>query len=347
VPRLSLSKLLERLSTRPSDAVVFLHGDEDYLRERALRAIVDLLLDPSTRDFNYDQLRGTDATPETLSSLTATPPMMAEHRLVVVRDAQGLSPKARESVESALARPTPGVVLILSTAIPSGSKAKFYDTLVREALSVEFPAVEPQDLPEWLLEYVREFHGIEMDLDAARALGTAIGSQLGVLATEIEKAVAFIGDRQRITIEDVRAVGGYLPRVDRWGWFDKVGERRFREALSELEELLDSGETAVGLVLGLAGQLLKVGIAVDGGRDALERALKPNQRWLASRVTPQARRWTAVEIDRALADLLRTDRLLKSASLTDRQAMEELLLRLAAGDSRAELPLAGAVSRRG
>ena len=45
---------------------------------------------------------------------------------------------------------------------------------------------------------------------------------------------------------------------------------------------------------------------------------------------PQARLWSGEEIDAALTDLLRTDRLLKSTSLTDRQAMEELLLRLAA-----------------
>jgi DNA polymerase III delta subunit len=43
---------------------------------------------------------------------------------------------------------------------------------------------------------------------------------------------------------------------------------------------------------------------------------------------PQARRWTLPEVDAALGELLRTDRLLKSASLTDKQAMEELLLRL-------------------
>jgi hypothetical protein len=34
------------------------------------------------------------------------------------------------------------------------------------------------------------------------------------------------------------------------------------------------------------------------------------------------------EVDAALGELLRTDRLLKSASLSDRQALEELLLRL-------------------
>ena len=84
----------------------------------------------------------------------------------------------------------------------------------------------------------------------------------------------------------------------------------------------------MGLVIGMGGQLLKVGIVCAGGQGALEKELKPFQRWMARRIVPQARRWTLPEVDAALGELLRTDRLLKSASLTDKQAMEELLLRL-------------------
>jgi DNA polymerase III delta subunit len=60
----------------------------------------------------------------------------------------------------------------------------------------------------------------------------------------------------------------------------------------------------------------------------LERELKPFQKWMARRLVPVARRWTLPEVDQALVELLRTDRLLKSASLSDRQAIEELLLRM-------------------
>src|SRR5690606_16046476 len=135
--------------------------------------------------------------------------------------------------------------------------------------------------------------------------------------------------------DDVRAVGGYIPRVDRWGWFDRIGERKFSRAIQELPDLLDSGENAVGLVIGMTSHLLKLGLAVAGGAPGLERALRPNQRWLTKRLIPQARRWTADEIDLVLEELLRADRLLKSASLTEKQAMEELLLRLAAATTPA------------
>ena len=329
MPSLSHSALLKSLSKRLPGAVFFFFGEEEYLREAAVQRVVGAYLEPGTRDFNYDQLRGPDASGEQLASLLATPPMMAEHRVVLLREAQGLSNRAREAVEAA-ARQTPaGLILIVTATIPSGSRAKFYSTLQSAAISVEYGAVDVMDLPGWLKEHAREAHGMEMEIEAARALASAIGSQLGVLSSEMEKLSAYAAGRPSITLDDVRAVGGYVPRVDRWAWFDLVGERRFDEALRLLPLLLESGENGVGLVIGTTAQLLRVALAVAGGREALERQLKPYQRWLASRVQPQAARWSLDEVDGALSELLRTDRLLKTTSLSDRQALEELLLRLA------------------
>ncbi|GIS79436.1 MAG: hypothetical protein CM1200mP14_10020 [Gammaproteobacteria bacterium] len=40
------------------------------------------------QDFNLDQLRGTETDIETVASVMATPPMMAEWRVVVVREGE-------------------------------------------------------------------------------------------------------------------------------------------------------------------------------------------------------------------------------------------------------------------
>jgi DNA polymerase III delta subunit len=86
----------------------------------------------------------------------------------------------------------------------------------------------------------------------------------------------------------------------------------------------------------MGGTLLRIGLVCAGGQGALERELKPYQKWMARRIGPQARKWSLPEVDRAMTELLRTDRLLKSASLNDRQAIEELLLRLWGIGSRRE-----------
>lgn len=321
---------LTRLLATPGGGVFFLEGEEDFLKEEAVRQILDAHLDPATRDFNLDQLAADDAAADRLAPLLATPPMMAPWRGVVLRDAQGLSASGRAVVEEVAATPPAGLLLVITATKPARSKAAFYTRLAKAAHTISFPSVGTHDAPGWLLERAGEEFGLRMVPDAARGLVAAVGPNLGVLSAELAKVAAYVAPRVDITTEDVKAVCGAMPHYDRWEWFDLVGARDNQEAMRQLPVLLGAGESGVGLVIGLASQLLRLAIANSGGKDALERALKPYQRWLARRILPQARRWTLPELDDALADLLRTDQLLKSASLTELQAMEELLLRLAA-----------------
>jgi len=216
----------------------------------------------------------------------------------------------------------------MSCTVPSGSKAKFYRELAKHGRSVEYRAITEADVPGWLMERAREEHGIEFVVDAAQALGAAIGTNLGVLAQELEKLADFVGDRARVTRADVDAAGTRLPAQDRWRWFDLVGDRQLEEARRTLPVLLGQGESGVGLVIGLTTQLLRVGIALEKGPGGLEAALPVHQKWLAKRVASQARRWTLPQVDHALAGLLDVDRLLKASPHTDEHFLESWLLGL-------------------
>mgnify|MGYP000197446105 FL=1 len=57
--------------------VFYLYGEDAFRKEEVVSALIDAHLDSATRDFNLDQLRGTETDVETLASVLATPPMMA------------------------------------------------------------------------------------------------------------------------------------------------------------------------------------------------------------------------------------------------------------------------------
>lgn len=310
----------------------YLHGEDDFRKEEVVRALVEVHLDPATRDFNFDPLRGTEVDAETLASVLGTPPMMAEWRVVVIREVEGLagSPRARDILMQFVASPPPGLALVMSCTVPQGSKAKFYSELARKARSLEFQSITEADVPGWLMGRATERFGVELDVEAAQALGAAMGSNLGVLTQELEKLTEFVGERGRIALADVEAAGTRLPSQDRWRWFDMVGERRFGEALDTLGVLMGQGENGVGLVIGLTTHLLRVGIVAERGTQALEALLPRHQRWLAGRLGSQARRWRPADIDAALEGLLRVDRLLKSSPVSDEHHVEEWLLGLMA-----------------
>lgn len=328
MPVLSSERLTRQLREGAAGGVFFLIGEEEHLKAAAARAIIQTHVDPGTRDFNLDEVRGPDVTPEHLGSLIQTPPMMADWRVVVVRDAQALavSSTLRSILETVVAAPPLGLALVLVADVGT-SKAKIWSTVKKRATTVEFPRLSDADLPGWLMGWARD-QGLELEVDAARALGAAVGPDLAAAVREMEKLRDYLGDRTTITRGDVVALVGSIPRQDRWEWIDRVAERRFDRARAGLPVLLDMGESGVGLVIALGNQMLRIAVCQAGGRSALESHLPPNQRWLARRVETQARGWTAAAIDDALDHLQRADRLLKSAPLSDLQVMEELLLRM-------------------
>ena len=328
MPLTSPDALARALAGGKLGGVFFLFGEEEHLKEELATSLVNAHLDPSTRDFNYDQIRGGDTTPEALASIIATPPMMAEWRVVVVRDAQALatSAKTRGVIEDVLDRTPPGLALILVATLPDKAKAQIYERLKKQATSVAFPLLNAADVPGWLMQRARD-DGFELQAKAAQAMGSAMGAELGVLLQELKKLYEFTRDRKKITIDDVHQIVGSVPRQNRWEWFDMLGEQRFQEARAALPILLDSGETGVGLIIGIGSHLIRLGILSSGGEKALESALPAHQKWLASRLARQARRWKAVQLENAIDDLLRADRLLKSSNLGDLPVLEEFILR--------------------
>lgn len=309
--------------------VFYLHGDDEFRKEEVADALVEAHLDPATRDFNYDLLRGSDVEAETLASVLATPPMMAEWRVVVLRETERLagSSRTRQLLLDAVESPPPGLAFIMSCTVPSGSRAKLYRELAKRARSVEFKELTSADVPGWLMERAEARFGLELETDAAQALAAALGSNLGILTRELEKLADFVEEGvSRVTLADVQAAGTSLPTQDRWRWFDLVGEGRFEEARQALDVLLGQGESGVGLVIGLTTHFLRLGIAREQGGAGLREHLPRHQQWLARRLADQARGWRPVEIDAALEGLLRADRLLKSGGVSEEHHLEEWLL---------------------
>ena len=322
-----LSKVLKQGSP---GGVFFLYGEDEHRKAEAVQALVGAHLDPATRDFNLDVVHASEVSVEDLARILATPPMMAERRVVVLKGTEAFAgaARSRDLILGLVERPPSDLALILSARIPERSKAKFYQTLIKRAQSVEFAMITPDDVPGWLMEEATVRFGVTLEPAAARALGQAIGADLGILSRELEKLRAVAGDEDRITLEHVREAGIVLPKQDRWKWFDLVGARRFGEAVTGVRVLLSQGESGVGLTIGLSTHLLRIGLAVESGSRALEEVLPPHQRWLSRQIGQQAGGWNADTIRSAVLGLLRVDRLLKASSLSDEHHLEEWLLTL-------------------
>ena len=82
---LTFDALLRSLKRSAPDPVYYLHGEEDVLKDEAIRALLDRAVEPGARDFNLDQRSAAALDPEAFHALVNTPPMLAQTRVVIVR----------------------------------------------------------------------------------------------------------------------------------------------------------------------------------------------------------------------------------------------------------------------
>src|SRR5438445_10210006 len=147
---LTLDALLRRLKKGAPlpNPVYLLHGDEDVLKDEAIRALVDATVG-SSRDFNLDVRFAPDLTPESFHALVNTPPMLVERRAVVIRGVEHLGKRKtrlRDEVVRYLASPNPTTLLVLIVA--AGEEAG-PDSL-RASTGVEVDALAAERVPRWL-----------------------------------------------------------------------------------------------------------------------------------------------------------------------------------------------------
>ena len=124
MPTLSLNALRKEVKAGKLASVYYFHGAEETLKEEALAALVDLAVDPASRDFNYDVRHAPSLDPEALHALVNTLPMMAEKRVVVIRDVDGWTVKspARKVLLEYVAKPAAETLLVLHQGPPKDEK---------------------------------------------------------------------------------------------------------------------------------------------------------------------------------------------------------------------------------
>ena len=327
--------------------VWYLVGREDLLKDELIRTVIAQVLDPSMRDFNLDQRTATSLDPESLTTLLDTLPMMAERRVVILRDVEGWQKRSRgrAALLHYLQRPSPGTVLILV----QGAADPDADAEIAQA-SVVVPCapLEPARALRWL-EHRAARDGLAIPADAAEHLLRVTGGELAPLEAEMAK-LASLPEGTEITRDLIGSLVGIRHGETMYDWRDAVFDGDVTRALALLGPVLDqSGVSGVKLVTLVGTTLVGLALArahherrLSGGQ--LERAIFDSLRkarpfglpdWKAesARWARWAPAWSPARLAAATRTALETDIALKNTTLSNEQALVTgLVLRLTLGE---------------
>jgi DNA polymerase-3 subunit delta len=338
--------LRKAIRDRSFERVYHFVGDDDFLKESTARELVDAVVDPATRDFNLVIARGEEASAEALDTALSTPPMFAERKMVVVRDAQSLKKDARAVLDRYLTQPAADLVLLLVD--PAGEKAAAFG---ESAVVVDFPPLSGERIPAWIAHYAETVLGVRIEEGAARLLHDAVGTELASLATELDKLASFAAGGV-VDEAAVRAVVGVRRGETMADLLDAVADRNAARATALVPVVLSQPKTsAVTVIMALATQMSAVawgraardrGVPPAGIQNGFYTLLKegkafPGRSWKDAvsawaRATP---RWSAAQLEQALGDLLAADIAAKESRVSsEEQLVRSLVLSLCASSGR-------------
>ncbi|HEX3160046.1 MAG TPA: DNA polymerase III subunit delta [Gemmatimonadaceae bacterium] len=347
-PVLTIRAFRKALDDRSFAPVYLLHGEDEFRKEQAVKQLVAAAVDEGLRDFNVEVRRGSELDAGTLGSLLNTPPMMADRRVVVVRDVTALRKDARAELDRYLLRPSADTVAVLVAV----AGAKVDKGLLDQAPSVPFEPLTGEHVTKWIAHYVdSELQG-SIAPEAAELLHAAVGTDLPQLASELDKLLSYTGG----AIIDERAVTAIVGvrRGETLGdLLDAVAVRDVRTALALIPHVLQQPKTnGVTVVMALATQMLAIawGQAARAEGQVSQAQLEsqyftllkesgafPMRPWgeavkCWARAVP---RWSAPALDRALDALLQADMALKESGVSnDEQRLTSLVLSICAAEPR-------------
>jgi DNA polymerase-3 subunit delta len=341
----SLKTLRETLKRRSFDGAYYIVGEDDYQKDDAVRQLTDAVLDPQSRDFNLDTRTAADLDAGTLGSLLSTPPMMAERRVIVVREVGALKKEARKALDHYLESPASDLLLILVAA--SGSKL---DTGLSDAATLlQFDPLTGDRIPKWIAHHAANDLGVRITESAVELLQAAVGSDLHQLAAELDKLVSFTQGNE-ITEDAVSAIVGVRRGETQADLLDAVADRNVTRALELIPHILSQPKTtAVSVVMALSTQM----IAIAWGRARLDEGVARGQlaqgyfdllretgaftgrSWSSATAvwTRAAERWSREAIDYALDAMLEADLALKESKVSsEEQILATVVLSLCAAE---------------
>jgi DNA polymerase-3 subunit delta len=298
--------------------VYFLHGLEDLEKDEAVKSLIDRAIDPASRAFNLDILVGSELDVSDAINRASAFPMMGPRRVVVIKRVEDVAEASARAFIPLIENATTGIVLIF-TANKVDGRRKFFATLKKNAVSIEFKIPYDNELPGWIRSRAMGM-GLELEDEALHLLALTIGGKPREIANELEKLDIHLGDRRKVTSEDIAWVIGASRDASVFDFTDAVGSRNLGTSLTLLQTLIEQGDSPVAIVALLirhVGILRKTRWLMDSGLPRSQYASKLKiPPFTVGKYTEQAGKFTDQELWSAYESLLKADNRLKSRART-------------------------------
>lgn len=252
---MEIKELDKQISGNSLDRLYFFCGEETFLMENKLASIKKKLISDGADELDYMKLEGKKTTAEAVISALRSVPIMSERLLVVVKNS-GLFANSSTKSYAALCdelKELPDYVCAIFCE-SEFDKKKEKNLAVFGKSVVKFDFLSPKQLELWL-EKLFEGHGKQILSRELSEIISRTSCSMANIFGEYQKLLAFVGDREKITADDVDRVVSKTIDARIFEVIDSIALGKGSKAFEELKALSDLGENPSVIMSLLSGRM--------------------------------------------------------------------------------------------
>ncbi len=247
----------KEIASNTLKSVYFLYGDEQFLLESKVEKIKKKLVDASFKDFNFALYNGKEAKIEDVLASASAFPVMADKKLVILKNTGFLNNgKSREFKEiKEFCQDIPDYLCFVIIESDFDKKKEQTIRFIEEKGGiVRFDFLPQPQVEKWLEKKFERLEKViypkELTLMVKRC-----GGSLRNIHNEFLKLINYMGDRQKVTAEDIENVVLKSLDVAIYDIIDHIIENRPSLAMADYKELLEHKTEPVAIISAISSKL--------------------------------------------------------------------------------------------
>lgn len=327
--------ILKELKAKQYRPVYYLMGEEPYYIDLIADYIADNVLTETEKEFNQTIVYGADVDIATVVNTAKRYPMMSEHQVVIVKEAQNI--RNMEELSYYLQKPLLSTILVICHKHGVlDRRKKLAAEIEKSGILFESKKVKDAQLPAFITSYMKR-KGVDLEPKAVSMLADFVGTDLSRLTGELEKLIITLPKgHTRITPDQIEHNIGISKDYNNFELRGAIVEKDILKANKIIKYFEENPKTnpiqmTLSLLFGFFSNLMLAYYAPEKSEQGIATFLGLKSPWQSREYLSAMRRYNGVKTMQIIGEIRYADaqsKGVRNSSLGDGDILRELVFKI-------------------
>ena len=327
--------ILKELKAKQYAPIYYLMGEESYYIDLISDYIEEHVLTETEKEFNLTVMYGAEVDVAAVINTAKRYPMMSEHQVVIVKEAQAI--RNIEELSYYLQHPLPSTILVICHKHGTiDRRKKLAASIEKTGVLFESKKIKEGQLPAFITAYMKR-KGVDIEQKSAAMLADFVGPDLSRLSGELEKLIITLPKGQmRVTPLQIEQNIGISKDYNNFELRSALVEKDVLKANKIIKYFEENPKNnpiqmTLSLLFGFFSNLMLAYYAPEKSEQGIAAFLGLKTPWQAREYLKAMKRYSGVKTMQIIGEIRYTDARSKgvaNASIGDGDLLRELIFKI-------------------